>query len=381
MSRARIPFTRISLSDRERQYVNAAIDSGELAGDGSFSRRCEQWLRERTGAYALLTHSGTAALEMAAILSGVGPGDEVILPSFTFASTANAFVLRGAIPIFVDIESRTFNIDPSCVEAALTPRTRAIVAVHYAGVGCDMSALGALAAKSHAMIIEDAAQALLSTLGERPLGTFGAMSALSFHQTKNATAGEGGALLLNDPHLVRRAEVIREKGTNRREFYRGEVDKYTWVDVGSSYVPSELIAAFLLAQLERAEELTQRRVAVWDAYHIALAPLEQGGDLVRPHARGNAHMYSILLPTLEQRTRVMTALRDRGVSAVFHYVPLHSSPAGMRHGRTSGSLEVTNDVADRLLRLPIWPDMSSDDVAFVVDALAEVIAGSRALRR
>jgi dTDP-4-amino-4,6-dideoxygalactose transaminase len=302
----------------------------------------------------------------------------VILPSFTFASTANAFVLRGAVPVFVDIERSTFNLDPLRVAEAVTSRTRAIVAVHYAGVPCDLDALTAIAANAGAMLIEDAAQSLLSTHNGRPLGTFGTLAALSFHQTKNISAGEGGALIVNDPRLVRRAEIIREKGTNRREFARGEVDKYTWFDIGSSYVASELIAAFLLAQLERAHELTQSRLALWNAYHSALATLEQHGDLQRPTTPGNGHIYAVLLASRDERTRVIAALRECGVSALFHYVPLHSSPAGRRYGRTSGSLEVTDDISDRLLRLPIWPQMTGSDVEIVVCALQEALATSRA---
>ena len=375
MTTRRIPFTQVQLTGRELDYIREAVDSRQLGGDGAFARRCERLLEQYSGsARALLTHSGTAALEMAALLSGVGPGDEVIMPSFTFASTANAFVLRGATPVFVDIEPRTLNIDPALIKEALTPRTRAIVPVHYAGRACDMDAILDLARDAGAMVIEDAAQALLSTHKTRPLGSIGALAAFSFHQTKNITAGEAGALLINDPALIDRAEILREKGTNRANFYRGEVDKYTWVDVGSSYLPGELIAAFLCAQLESAEEITANRRAVWQRYHSALESFEREGYLTRPVdvdlESGNAHIYYVLLESEDQRAAAIDALRQRGISAVFHYVPLHSSPAGERFGRTSGALSVTDDISARLLRLPLWSGMTADDVDFVVSALS-----------
>lgn len=353
--------------------MQRVIESGQLAGDGTFTRRCEEWLSKTIGcARVLLTPSGTAALEMAAILANVGPGDEVIMPSFTFASTANAFVLRGAVPVFVDIEPRTMNIDAARAAAAVTPRTRAIVPVHYGGVAGDLETLGGIARDAGAMLIEDAAQALLATHDGRPLGSFGALAAVSFHQTKNITAGEAGALLINDPALIQRAEVVREKGTNRSRFYRGEVDKYTWMDVGSSYLPGELIAAFLFAQLEHAAEITARRTVVWERYHARLEELEKAGQLIRPEPRagGNAHLYYVLLPSVSERTAVIDALREKRISAVFHYVPLHSSPAGRRYGRAAGSMAITDDVSARLLRLPLWADMTEDDVELVVDAVA-----------
>jgi dTDP-4-amino-4,6-dideoxygalactose transaminase len=366
-----IPFTRMHVTGREIEYVKQSIGANRLGGDGPFTRRCEEWLQRTTGSRrALLTGSGTAALEMAAILAGVGPGDEVILPSFTFSSTANAFVLRGATPVFVDIEERTLNVDPNEVKRAITPRTRVIVPVHYAGVACDMDAILDIAAAAGAMVIEDAAQALLATLDGRPLGSFGAMAALSFHETKNVTCGEGGCLLINDPALVARAEVVREKGTDRSRFHRGEVDKYTWIDIGSSYLTAEPMAAFLYAQLEASAEITARRQQVWEQYHAVLEPLERDGRLRRPAAgSANAHIYYILLPSLETRTSLIAALATWNVSAVFHYVPLHSSPAGLRYGRAAGSLPVTNDVSDRLLRLPLWPDMTPSDVERVLDGV------------
>lgn len=371
MKNPSIPFTRVHVTGREIEYIRQAIDSSRLGGDGAFSKRCEAWLETATGsARALLTHSCTAALEMAAILADVQPGDEVILPSFTFVSTANAFVLRGAVPVFVDIEPDTLNLDPEHVRNAITARTRAIVAVHYAGIACDMDALLEIGRSAGAMVIEDAAQALLGDWKGRPLGSIGSMATLSFHETKNVTSGEGGCLLVNDPALIERAEIVREKGTNRSRFHRGQVDKYTWVDLGSSYLPSELTAAFLLAQLEQSVEITAARRRVWDWYHEALEPLERDGLLTRPTTGGgNAHIYFVILPSLVRRTELMDALMKKGVTAIFHYVPLHSSPGGRRYGRTSGSLTVTEDLSDRLLRLPLWADMTREHVNWVMDAM------------
>jgi dTDP-4-amino-4,6-dideoxygalactose transaminase len=373
-----IPFTRVHLTGRELEYIRQAVEASHLAGDGPFTKRCERLLEQLTGCTrALLTHSCTGALEMAAILAEVGPGDEVIMPSFTFVSTANAFVLRGATPVFVDVEPETFTLDVERTAAAVTPRTRAIVPVHYAGIACDLDAIAEIARRANAIVIEDAAQSLLSTHAGRPLGSIGRMATLSFHETKNVTSGEGGALLINDPDLLDRAEVIREKGTDRSRFFRGQVDKYTWTDIGSSYLPPEIVAAFLLAQLEHAQEITEMRASVWRAYHAALKPLESAGALQRSAdvfaKGGNAHLYAIMLPSLAQRTRVIDVLRTRSIYAAFHYVPLHSSPAGKRFGRTAGELPVTDDIADRLLRLPLWPDMTPSQIALVVDAVAAAL--------
>ncbi len=367
-----IPFTRVHLTGRETDYIRQVLETSALAGDGLFAQRCERWLETNIGcARALLTPSGTAALEMAALLADVQPGDEVILPSFTFSSTANAFVLRGTIPVFVDIDPRTLNIDPEQVERAISPRTRAIVPVHYAGHACDMDAISGIGRQSNAIVIEDAAQALWSTWKGKPLGSFGTTAALSFHETKNVTSGEGGCLLINDESLIERAEVIREKGTNRSRFHRGEISKYSWIDIGSSYLPSELTAAFLLAQLEESALITERRRSVWRQYHATLAPLEADGRLVRNATdAGNAHIYYVLVPA-ERRGALIAALRARGIVAVFHYLPLHSSPAGRRYGRAVGSLTVTNTISEQLLRLPLWPDMTADHVAFVVDSIAQ----------
>lgn len=371
-----VPFNRPHLTGRELEYIQRAHAAGRLAGDGQFTRQCNAWLEQRTGcARALLTHSCTAALEMAALLADIQPGDEIIMPSYTFVSTANAFVLRGGVPVFVDVRPDTFNLDETLIEAAITPRTKAIVPVHYAGVGCDMDAIMAIADKHHLLVIEDAAQGILSSYQGRPLGSIGHLGCLSFHETKNIIAGEGGALLINDARFIERAEIIREKGTNRSRFFRGEVDKYTWVDLGSSYLPGEIIAAFLWAQLEAADDLTARRSALWQAYHAALAPCERAQRLRRPvipaSCRHNAHMYYIVLPAMAARTRVIAHLQAHNIAAVFHYVPLHSSPAGLRHSRAAGPLPVTDRVADTLLRLPLWLGLEPQ-----VGAIAQLVVAA-----
>lgn len=330
-----------------------------LSGDGPFTKRCQAWLERATGCRkALLTHSCTGALEMAAILAAIEPGDEIIMPSFTFVSTANAFVLRGGVPVFVDVRADTLNLDESRIEAAITPATRAIVVVHYAGIACEMDAIQAIAQRHGLLLIEDAAQALGAGYRGRPLGSFGALATVSFHETKNLIAGEGGALLLNTPELVERAEIIREKGTNRSKFFRGEVDKYTWVDIGSSFLPSDILAAFLWAQLEAAETIGASRQALWRRYHEAFAEDERAGRARRPRvpqeASPNAHTYFLILADAAARQRFIDTLRRDDIHAVFHYVPLHSSPAGRRYGRAGGSLAVTEAMSERLVRLPLW---------------------------
>lgn len=359
MNDEHIPFNWPHMTGKELYYIAQSHFNGRLAGDGPFTERCHAWLEQRTQCEkALLTHSCTGALEMAALLLDVGPGDEVIMPSYTFVSTANAFVLRGGIPVFVDIRPDTLNIDESRIEAAITPRTKAIVPVHYAGVACEMGTIMDIARCHNLLVIEDAAQGITSTYNGRPLGSIGHLGAFSFHETKNIIAGEGGALLVNDARFTERAEIIREKGTNRSQFFRGQVDKYTWVDIGSSFLPSEIIAAFLWAQMQEAEAITEERLRIWQRYHEALAPLEEAGVLRRPvipaGCRHNAHMYYILLESLEKRTQLIAEYRRRDVSAVFHYVPLHSSPAGRKFGRVSGEMTHTENLADRLLRLPLW---------------------------
>ena len=373
-----IPFNRPFLVGREIDYISEAHRNGHLSGDGPFTKRCHSWLREHTHAStALLTHSCTAALEMAAMLLDLVPGDEVIMPSYTFVSTANAFVLRGAIPVFVDIRADTLNIDERLIEAAITPRTKAICVVHYAGVACEMDEILAIARRYNLRVVEDAAQAIQSTYRGQPLGALGDFGALSFHETKNVIAGEGGALLCRDLHSGERAEIIREKGTNRSRFFRGQVDKYTWVDIGSSFLPSELTAAFLAAQLEAAQEITRRRLHIWARYHEHFERHEAAGRIRRPivpeHCTHNAHMYYLLLPSLEARQAFIAALRTHAISAVFHYIPLHSSPAGLGFGRAHGELETTDSTSERLVRLPFWLGIE-EHLPFILEKCDEALA-------
>lgn len=373
----KIQFNKPYLSGQEIVYIAQAHQIGQLAGDGKFTKVCSNWLEEKTGVYkALLTHSCTAALEMAALLLDIQPGDEVIMPSYTFVSTANAFVLRGGVPVFVDIRTDTLNIDERLIEAAITPKTRAIVPVHYAGVACEMDTIMDIARRHNLAVVEDAAQGVMSTYKGRALGSIGDMGCLSFHETKNVISGEGGALLLNNPKYVERAEIIREKGTNRSLFFRGQVDKYTWVDKGSSYLPGEVIAAFLYAQLEAADDITKRRISIWNRYHQAFFDLEGMGKLQRPTiptgCGHNAHMYYLLLPNLEKRTLFIESLKAQDIFSVFHYIPLHSSPAGSKYSRTHGSMTVTNDLSDRLLRLPLWIGLE-DHLENVINSVRQVV--------
>lgn len=373
-----IPFNKPYMTGRELWYIAQAHTNGHLSGDGMFTKKCHAWLKALTGTRkALLTHSCTAALEMAAILADIQPGDEVIMPSYTFVSTANAFVLRGGVPVFVDIRPDTLNIDEMLIEAAITSRTKAIVPVHYAGVACEMDTIMTIAQRHNLLVIEDAAQGIMSTYKGKLLGSIGHLGAYSFHETKNIISGEGGALLINDERFAERAEIIREKGTNRGQFFRGQVDKYTWVDIGSSYLPGEVIAAFLWAQMEEGQSITQKRMDIWQQYHEALAPLENAGKLRRPiipkDCQHNAHMYYILLESLEKRTELIAQLKRQGVNPVFHYVPLHSSPMGKKYGRTKGDLRHTSNLADRLLRLPLWVGMGEAQ-DLVISALADSIS-------
>lgn len=378
MTQRFLPFNRPFLSGREFEYMRQAADRAHLAGDGPFTRRCHEWLEQHVGCQkALLTHSCTAALEMTALLAEIGQGDEIIMPSYTFVSTANAFVLRGATPVFVDIRPDTLNLDETLVEAAITPRTRAVVPVHYAGVGCEMTAILAVAADRGLLVIEDAAQAFGATYRGQPLGHFGQLAATSFHETKNVMCGEGGALFVNDRKYTDRAEIIREKGTDRSRFLRGQTDKYTWMDVGSSFLPGELTAAFLWAQMEHAGEITQARLQIWNWYYERCADLESRGQLRRPvvpaHCGHNAHMFYVLLEDLDIRTRVLGELNAQGVNAVFHYVPLHSSAAGMRFGRAAAPLPHTDRASERLTRLPLWVGMNQVDVDRVVTCLEQAL--------
>ncbi|MBC2836287.1 dTDP-4-amino-4,6-dideoxygalactose transaminase [Paragemmobacter straminiformis] len=368
-----IPFNRPSFLSDELDYIRDAIARGQLSGDGYYTKRCNALITERTGSpAALLTHSCTAALEMAAILAGIGPGDEVIMPSFTFVSTANAVALRGGTCVFVDIAADTLNLCPDAVAAAVTPRTKAIFAVHYAGYPADMDRLAAIAREHGLLLVEDAAQALGSTYKGRQAGNLGDLAAFSFHETKNIVSGEGGALTINRADLVERAEIIREKGTDRSRFLRGQVDKYTWVDVGSSYLPGELIAAFLLAQLENADRVFDTRRAIVARYQSAFAPLEgRVGLPVQPaDTVGNGHMFYLLMRDLEDRTAFIAHMKAQGVVTPFHYVPLHSAPAGRLHGRAVGPMAVTDDISARLVRLPIYLELGNG-----VDQVIEAAMG------
>jgi len=358
----------------ELEYVRqAAQDNQKICGDGPFSERCHSWMEERFGAHkALLTTSGTAALEMAAILCDLQPGDEVILPSFTFSSTATAFQMVGATLVFVDVRPDTMNIDEKLIEDAITSRTRVIVPVHYAGVACEMDTIMDIARRHNLLVVEDAAQGVMSTYKGRALGTIGTFGCFSFHETKNYSMGEGGAILVNDPTYIERAEIIREKGTNRQRFFRGQVDKYTWVDRGGSYLQSDLNAAYLLAQLERADEINENRLATWAAYDQALRPLERAGKIELPtipdQCVHNAHMYYVKLANLDERTRFIAHMREHEVSCVFHYIPLHSSPAGQQFGRFNGEDRYTTSESDRLVRLPMYYGMTDQDRNTVIDA-------------
>jgi len=378
-----VPFNRPTEAPSAGDFLREVLATGKVSGDGPFTRRASSVLSQlHSDASVLLTTSCTHALEMAALLLDIEPGDEVIIPSFTFVSTANAFVLRGAVPVFVDVRPDTLNLDESLIEAAITERTRAIVPVHYAGVGCDMEAIGKLAERHGVSVVEDNAHGLFGKLHGRPLGTFGSMSTLSFHETKNISTGEGGALIINDPTLVERAEIIREKGTNRSRFFRGQVDKYTWVDVGSSYLPSELVAAVLAAQLEIAADVQAARANVWRRYHEELADWATMHGVVTPTVPDGAecawHMFYMLLPNLLQRTAFIEHLKERGVLSVFHYIPLHSSPAGLRTGRAPDGCPVTEDIADRLIRLPFFTSMTMEDLDYVIESVKAFRPGSEA---
>jgi dTDP-4-amino-4,6-dideoxygalactose transaminase len=373
---ARIPFNHAALHGAELEHVAQAFHAGHIMGDGGFTRRCAALLETTLGCpRALLTTSCTHALEMAALLLNLGPGDEVIMPSFTFVSTANAFALRGARIVFADVRPDTLNLDERQVERLLTPRTRAIVPVHYAGIGCEMEALMALAANRGVVVVEDNAHGLFGKYRGRWLGTFGALATQSFHETKNLTCGEGGALLINDPALVERAEIIREKGTNRSRFFRGQVDKYTWVDLGSSYVLSDLLAAVLWAQLEHWPAIQAARRCVWETYHNGLhdwaARHGVGQPVVPPHCESAWHLYCLLLPSLAARQALIAHLKARDIQAVFHYVPLHLSEKGRALGGKPGQCPVTEDVSDRLLRLPFYTTLPPSDQARVIEAVCE----------
>ncbi len=360
----------------ELQYMEEAIKNRKICGDGIFTKKCSAWMEEKTGtAKALLTTSCTHAIEMSAILSNIQPGDEVIMPSYTFVSTADAFVLRGAKVIFVDIRPETMNIDERLIEEAVTERTKAIVPVHYAGVACKMDEICDIAKRHNLFVIEDAAQGVMSFYKGRPLGTLGDYGCYSFHETKNYSMGEGGALLIKDPKNIERAEIIREKGTNRSKFFRGQIDKYTWMDAGSSYLPSDLNAAYLWAQLEKAEEIRNDRMASWNLYNELLKELEEEGYIRLPEipeeCTHNAHMFYIKTKDLEERQNLISFLKAKGVGAVFHYIPLHSAPAGKKYGEFFGKDIYTTSESERLLRLPLYYKLSNDSIEKIVEAIKE----------
>lgn len=374
-----IPFNKPSITELEKKYISDSLDGLKLCGDGKFTHKASSFFKENLNTpNTLLVTSGTHALELAAILTEIEPGDEVIVPSYTFVSTINAFILRGARPVFCDIEPHTMNIDANKIEELITPKTKVICPVHYAGVICDMDKINEIARRHNLLVVEDAAQAVGSVYkGNRPAGTIGTIGCFSFHETKNYSMGEGGGIVVNDDLLFRRAEILREKGTDRSRFIRGEVDKYTWQDVGSSYLPSDVLAAMLCGQLERFDEIMDKRLTVWNTYHAGFENLEKKGKLIRPtipdYTTHNAHMYYILLPDADTRNNMITKLREKEIQSVFHYIPLHTAPMGEKFGYKAGDLPITEEYAARLLRLPMWADLSYDSVEYIIKTVSELI--------
>lgn len=367
-----INFNEPPYMEKSMDYIRKAVENKKICGDGEFTKKCNAWLEEHTGTKkALLTTSCTHATELAAILSRIQPGDEVIMPAYTFVSTADAFVLRGAKAVFVDIRPDTMNIDEKLIEHAITDKTKAIVPVHYAGVSCEMDTILAIAEKYHLLVIEDAAQGVMASYKGRALGTMGDFGCYSFHETKNYSMGEGGALLIRDEKNVENAEIVREKGTNRSKFFRGQIDKYTWVEAGSSYLPSELNAAYLYAQLEQAEEINKKRLSVWNRYWDGLGKLADEGKIVRPTIPEgcvhNAHMFYLKARDLEERTALISYLKEQGIQAVFHYIPLHTAPAGMRYGVFAGEDRYTTAESERLVRLPLYYNLSLEQADYIID--------------
>lgn len=373
----KIPFNKPKLSGDELEYINRAVDSGHISGNGDFTKACETLINQEVGSAAsLLTHSCTAALEMASILADLKPGDEVIVPSFTFVSTASAIVMQGATPVFVDVREDTFNLNEALIEEAITERTKAIYVVHYAGVVAEMDAILTIATKHNLIVVEDAAQALGSYYNGKSAGSFGDAATFSFHETKNIISGEGGCLTLNNRDFIDRAEIIREKGTNRKAFFAGMVDKYTWVDKGSSYLPSELVAAFLFAQLEKRVEINSARLSVWQKYYEAFSPLEHLGvklPQVPSECQHNAHMFYLVLPDRAHRDAFISGMREADINTPFHYIPLHSSPAGLRFGRAHGSMIVTDWISDRLVRLPLYSGLSPSELEQVIGVGSKIL--------
>ncbi len=376
-----INFYVPSFTGKEFEYMREAVENQKICGDGPFTKKCGEWIEKQTGtAKCLLTTSCTHATELAALLADIKPGDEVIMPSYTFVSTADAFVLRGATPVFVDIRPDTMNIDEKRIEDAITERTKVIVPVHYAGVGCEMDAIMDIAGKHHLMVVEDAAQGIMASYKGKPLGTFGEFGCFSFHETKNLSMGEGGALLIRDEENIERAEIFREKGTDRSRFFRGQVDKYRWQEYGSSYLPSDMNAAYLYAQLELAEEITQARMDRWNQYREQLAPLAEMGRIALPHipegCTHNAHMFYIKTKDMEERSRLIAYLKEKGILSVFHYVPLHSAPAGKKYGRFHGEDKFTTKESERLLRLPLFYKLTADEAAYIAEQVKAFYAAN-----
>ncbi|MZK53464.1 dTDP-4-amino-4,6-dideoxygalactose transaminase [Clostridium beijerinckii] len=369
-----IPFNKPAVTGKEIEYIAEAIANEKICGDGGFTQKCNKWLKEKTKTRkVLITTSCTHALEMAAILADIKEGDEIIMPAFTFVSTADAFVMRGAKIIFVDIRPDTMNIDENLIESAITSKTKAIVPVHYAGVSCEMDKILRIAEKHNLLVVEDAAQGVMATYKGQALGSIGDFGCYSFHETKNYSSGEGGAILIKDDKYVERAEIIREKGTNRSKFWRGQVDKYTWVDLGSSYLPSELNAAYLYAQLEEAEKINNHRLILWNLYNDLLQPLQNEGKIELPtipkECEHNAHMFYIKAKDLQERTELITFLKENNIGAVFHYIPLHTSPAGLKFGRFHGEDAYTTSESEKLLRLPMYYSLTGDEVRYVVEKI------------
>lgn len=371
-----IVFNVPPYTGKELDYISQAVENQKICGDGEFTKKCSRWIEETAGTgRCLLTTSCTHATELAALLAQVEPGDEIIMPSYTFVSTADAFVLRGAVPVFVDIRPDTMNLDETLIEAAITEKTKAVVPVHYAGVACEMDTIMDIAHRHGLMVIEDAAQGIMSTYKGRPLGTIGDFGAYSFHETKNYSMGEGGALLIRDEKYVEEAEILREKGTNRSKFFRGQIDKYTWVNYGSSYLPSDLNAAYLWAQLEMAHEINQHRLDLWNQYMEELLPLQEKGLLQLPHVPKdcvhNAHMFYIKAKDLEERSALISFLKENGILAVFHYIPLHSAPAGQKFARFHGEDRYTTKESERLCRLPMFYKLTSKEVSYITQKVKE----------
>ncbi len=374
----RVPFNKAFIVGKELHYISQAVLNGEIKGDGSFTKKCNSWIENKFSVHkALLTNSCTASLELSALLFNIEAGDEIIMPSYTFTSTANAFMLQGGRPVFIDIRSDTLNMDERKIEENITKKTKAICPVHYAGVGCEMDTIMAISKKHNLWVVEDAAQGMMATYKDRYLGAIGDIGTFSFHETKNFSSGEGGAILVNRSELNERAEFIREKGTNRNKFFRGEVDKYTWVDIGSSYLPSEIIAAFLYAQLENADHITKKRLEIWDHYYNELQCLEEQGKLKLPfvpnHCKHNGHIFYMILNTQKERDALMAYLAKQGIGAIFHYIPLHSAPMGIGLGYKEGQFKVTESISNRLLRLPFYNELTRVDQDYVIETVKKYL--------